>query len=170
MSIKDWCVKLYLTNYEISENGLVNVNDDVFLYDMALAISIPIKFGIVSGKFYCHQNSLTTLNGCPYKVGNDFMCYDNKLKSLKGGPREVGGDFFCHYNELVTLEGSPRVVGGEFICRNNRLTSLEGGPKKIGGYFHCDQNPVYDEFCKYYHYQNYMRSIKLKELLWENIQ
>ena len=88
---------------------------------------------IVKGHFFCHNNSLASLEGAPEKVGGSFYCHNNSLTSLKGSPEKVGGDFSCYNNSLTSLEGAPEKVGGNFFCHNNSLTSLEGAPKEIGG-------------------------------------
>jgi len=66
-------------------------------------------------------------------VKGDFFCCNNSLTSLEGAPKKVGGGFYCEYNSLTTLKGAPEKVGSDFNCSNNSLTSLEGLPKVIGG-------------------------------------
>jgi hypothetical protein len=131
--------KLGVKNYTINSDQSVDVNGDVSISDRKLT-QIPVKFGYVSGTFWCHINNLTSLEGAPREVGGDFYCTDNNLTSLKGAPREVGGDFWCYGNNLTTLEGSPREVGKHFICRGNKLTSLQGAPREVGGSFWCFEN------------------------------
>ena len=97
-------------------DGRVNVNGNVDLSTLNLT-RLPIKFGTVSGKFFCQGNRLT---------------------SLEGAPRSVGGSFDCSHNQLTTLEGAPSSVGWYFDCSNNPLTSLEGAPSSVGLYFHCN--------------------------------
>ena len=94
----------------------------------------------VGGSFDCSENQLTSLEGCPNKIGKGFYCSYNQLTSLKGCPEKVNGDFYCSYNQLTSLEGCPKEVGGDFSCSHNQLTSLEGCPKKIGRDFYCSNN------------------------------
>jgi hypothetical protein len=141
-SIEDWCSKLGLKNYEIID-GVVNVNGNVNISWKGLT-EIPIKFGIVTAEFNCSVNKLTSLEGSPEIVYNNFTC-DN--------------------NQLITLEGAPKEVGGHFFCYNNKLISLDGGPNKVDGWFNCASNPIWKEYTKYNNYKEYMRSVKLKELL-----
>jgi hypothetical protein len=101
-----------------------------------------VRFGRVSGNFYCGNNSLTSLEGAPESVGGDFSCHSNSFTSLEGAPESVGGSFSCHSNSLTSLEGAPESVGGTFFCRNNSLTSLEGAPESVGGDFYCDSNSL----------------------------
>ena len=67
---------------------------------------------IVKGEFYCTNNSLTSLEGAPEKVGGSFYCYNNSLTSLEGAPKKVGRDFYCDHNSLTSLEGLPKEIGG----------------------------------------------------------
>ena len=63
-----------------------------------------VKFGVVTGNFYCCHNT---------------------IKSLKGAPQEVGGNFNCSHNKLTSLEGAPQRVGGDFDCLRNKITSIK---------------------------------------------
>jgi len=95
---------------------------------------------IVSGRFTCSSNNLTSLAGAPKSVSENFICSSNKLTSLEGAPESVGGDFYCYGNNLTNLVGSPKSVGGNFECDHNKLTSLQGAPKSVGGNFFCYDN------------------------------
>ena len=99
-----------------------------------------VRFGKVSGRFYCSENELTSLAGAPQEVRGNFKCGNNKLTSLEGAPQKVGGYFSCYGNHLTSLAGAPQKVGGYFSCYRNKLTSLEGAPQKVGGYFSCYGN------------------------------
>ena len=123
MNIESICQEYDIQNYTINLDGTVDVNGDVNLFNRKLS-KIPLKFGRVTGSFYCHNNQLTTLLGCPV---------------------EVGGNFSCSHNQLTTLEGCPKEVGGSFYCSNNQLTTLEGCPREVGGYFNCNINPLPQE-------------------------
>jgi hypothetical protein len=101
-----------------------------------------IKFGVVTGYFYCVGMGLESLEGAPIKVLEDFDCSVNKLTSLEGAPKEVGWDFSCSANKLKDLRGAPSVVGGSFFCGRAKLESLEGAPKEIGGTFNCRRNKL----------------------------
>ena len=89
---------------------------------------------IVDGKF--------TKDGSKLKVGFDFYCDNNQLESLKGCPQTVGRDFYCDQNQLKSLEGCPQTVGRNFYCRNNQLESLKGCPQTVGGGFNCSYNQL----------------------------
>ena len=101
-----------------------------------------VRFGKVSGDFYCENNNLTSLEGAPQEVGGNLWCYGNNLTSLAGAPQKVGSEFDCSGNNLTSLVGAPQEVGGAFWCKNNKLTSLEGAPQKVGGDFDCKNNKL----------------------------
>lgn len=97
------CKHFGLTNYTIND-GVVDVNGDVSLYDMGL-LEIPFKFGKVTGNFTCAHNKLTTLENCPNWVGGHFYCQSNKLVSIIG-PDYVGGEFF-----MDTIKEGSKIMG-----------------------------------------------------------
>jgi hypothetical protein len=138
------CKKYGIQNYTINEDGTVDVDGDVSLYKRNLS-KLPLKFGRVTGNFYCQHNKLTTLEGCPGEVDDHFYCNNNQLTTLEGCPRVVGGDFWCYRNQLTTLESDPdRIpeVGGNFWCSSNQLTTLLGCPRVVGGDFWCYYNKL----------------------------
>ena len=96
----------------------------------------------VSDNFWCDNNRLTSLEGCPSQIGDDFHCQYNRLTSLEHCPSQVGGDFICSRNQLTSLEHCPSQVGGNFYCSINKLTSLEGCPSQVGGNFYFQDNQV----------------------------
>ncbi len=121
--------------WSLNAEGLVDVRGSFSCYEQGLSDFKGVRFGKVSGNFYCSGNRLTSLEGAPLKVEGNFWCYWNKLTSLEGAPREVRGDFYCHRNKLTSLEGAPLEVKGNFECENNPLQTLLGAPQKIGGHF-----------------------------------
>jgi hypothetical protein len=121
--------------------GLVDVDGDFSCFRKGLSTLRGIRFGKITGGFYCDSNKLTSLVGAPKEVDWDFYCSNNRLTltSLKGAPERVGGDFRCEHNDLLTsLIGAPREVGRTFLCTSNNLTSLEGAPDRVGGKFFLD--------------------------------
>jgi len=122
--------KFGISNYKENADGTVDVDDDVDISQNELE-KIPIKFGKVSGSFYCSSNQLTTLEGAPKSVGLDFVCGFNQLTTLEGAPKSVGLDFVCSSNQLTTLEGAPRKVGGSFYCDGNPVEFTEEDVKKV---------------------------------------
>jgi hypothetical protein len=120
--------------------GLVDVDGDVAFAGKSLGDFRGLKFGKVSGSFYCSMNRLTSLMGSPREVGGNFICWGNELKSLAGAPEKVSGSFHCYKNELTSLAGAPLEIGEEFQCDEfflykewnpeGWLKILEEGPDK----------------------------------------
>ncbi|MCK9476329.1 MAG: hypothetical protein M0R46_10435 [Candidatus Muirbacterium halophilum] len=135
------CEKYNIKNYIINEDGSIDVDGKVDLYNKKLKV-LPLKFRKVSGDFHCGCNQLTSLEGAPKSVGGEFRCRNNKLTSLVGSPQRVGGDFNCSVNQLTSLEGAPQSIGGYFECGDNQLTSLVGCPQSVGGDFYCSVNQL----------------------------
>ena len=119
-NIEQICKKYGITNYTVNQDGTVDVDQNVLLARENLT-RLPLKFGKVSGNFWCDNNQLTTLEGCPTEVGGSFGCSNNQLTTLEGCPKTVGGGFYCSGNKLTTLEGCPKTVGGGFYCYGNPL-------------------------------------------------
>jgi hypothetical protein len=132
IEVEKICKKYNITNWTLNPDGTVDVEGNVDLANKGLR-KLPLKFGRVTGSFWCYKNQLTSLEGCPREIGGSFLCYNNKLTSLEGCPTEIGGSFWCSSNQLTTLEGCPIEIGGDFVCWANQLTSLKGAPEYIEG-------------------------------------
>ena len=130
-----------MENYTINPDGTVDVDDEVSFRGGNMG-SLPVRFGIVNGNFYCNSMGLETLEGCPKYVSGDFVFDNNKLTDLKGGPEKVDGVFNCEDNELTSLEGSAKYIGKRFYCSYNKLTDLVGSPEHVEGYFVCENNKL----------------------------
>ena len=117
--VSEICKRYGIKNWSL-EGGLVNVNDDVYLSNGLT--HIPLKFGVVTGYFDCGWNKLTSLEGCPIRVG---------------------GYFSCDYNKLTSLVGCPKYVGGDFWCRENNIREFTG-VKYIERRLRCDGNPIWN--------------------------
>ncbi len=140
LELKNKLAEYGIENYTINSDGSIDVNGDVDLSDKNLT-KIPFKFNKVSGDFYCHNNQLKSLYGCPIEVGGYFGCDNNKLTSLEYCPVEIGGDFNCFDNLLTSLEGAPAEIGGDFNCIDNKLTELDCA-SNIKGDIYCSGNIV----------------------------
>jgi len=110
--------------WSIDAEGFVNVIGDVNTFNF-YKYQTQIKFGNVSGYFYCALNKLKTLKSCPHTVGGHFDCSDNKLTTLEGSPHTVGGSFYCKNNKLTTLEGMSKIIKGDFYCSGNNLIKID---------------------------------------------
>ena len=104
--------------WSVNSEGLVDVEGDFYCPRQGLEDFLGIRFGKVSGNFYCFGNQLRTLEGAPREVGEGFYCYGNQLKTLEGAPRKVDGNFYCYRNPLISLEGAPEVIKGYFCFKN----------------------------------------------------
>jgi len=135
------CEKYNIKNYIINEDGSIDVDGNVNLYDKKLKV-LPLNFRKVSGDFYCNYNQLISLEGAPHTIGENFDCNNNQLTTLEGAPQRVGGGFDCGYNQLTSLEGVPQRVGKYFSCGNNKLKNIDYLPKYYKELYIGD-NPIY---------------------------
>jgi hypothetical protein len=119
--IKKWLDEMVVTNYVINDDMTIDVNGYVHLDGKNLS-SFPeyIKFNYVAGGFHCHNNQLTSLEGCPSHVGVGFYCHNNQLTSLEGCPSSVAGGFYCFNNNKQFTEAEVRkyckVIGSIYSC------------------------------------------------------
>lgn len=136
-SIEKELEKYGIKNYHINDDGTIDVDGDVNLTSKDL-VKIPFKFGKVIGDFFCSNNEIESLVGCPYYVGGSFFCNHNKLISLEGSPGEVGGHFMCTSNKLNTLKGMPLEIGNDLYCYNNPNLKKLDSVSNIEGDIYCD--------------------------------
>lgn len=136
------CKKYSIRNYEINDDGTINVNGGVYLRSKNLDV-LPLIFKRVNGYFTCGYNRLTSLEGSP-EVCTDFSCVGNYLKNLDGCPRFVYGNFNCAENELTTLIGCPEYVTGVFCCSYNKLYDVKGFPEGFSNPIDINHNPVFE--------------------------
>jgi hypothetical protein len=81
------------------QTGLVDVDGGFDCCTQGLTDFKGVRFGVVTGSFYCSGNKLTSLEGAPLKVGGSFECSHNSLTSLEGAPQEVAS-FYCYANPV----------------------------------------------------------------------
>lgn len=139
--IESWCNTYDLGRYNINDDGSIDVNGDVDLYNLKLR-ELPFKFNNVFGEFNIEMNYLESLKNCPDSVGNFYCGLNNHLTNLEFSPKIVKGSFGCNDNNLTSLKGSPEKVENDFYCASNKLTSLSDCPKFVGGDFYCDYNEI----------------------------
>jgi hypothetical protein len=145
------CKKYNIINYTINSDNSVDVDGDVNLWGKKLE-SIPLNFNIVNGYFECDDNNLTSLKGCPVRVGNEFYCNYNRLTSLQYSPQYMeNGNFGCGWNKIESLQYCTKLIRGDFYCYNNELTSLEYHPT-VYGRFYCSNNQI-NTFENFYYYK-----------------
>ena len=121
MRIEEICKKYDITNYNINEDGSVDVDGSVDL-DYCKLTKLPLKFGVVTLDFYCRNNQLTTLEGSPESVGGNFNCNGNNLTDLKGSPKSIGGGFYCSNNPIESIFNN---VDMDFIRAFNTFKVLK---------------------------------------------
>ncbi len=128
--IIDICRKYNIEDYSINPDGSIDVEGDVYLYNMGLT-KLPLKFNKVSGCFDCSSNKLTSLEGSPNDMGGDFDCYMNELKNLIGIGIVNGENIFCEDNPLETFEGyngdfnKLRCYNKEKLIRKTKLKLID---------------------------------------------
>jgi hypothetical protein len=145
------CKKYNIINYTINSDNSVDVDGKVYFWNKELE-SIPLNFNIVNGYFECGYNYLTSLKGCPVRVGNWFSCYYNELTSLQYSPQYMeNGDFNCTRNKIQSLQYCTELIRSNFYCGYNKLTSLEHHPT-VYGKFYCFNNQI-NTFENFYYYK-----------------
>ena len=118
----------------------------------------------VTGNFSIQYSGVTSLRGCPSKIGGSFLATKCKFKTLEFFPTSIGddvdlsegelesldglnikeldGDFDISKNNIKSLKGCPQIIDGYFDCQWNNITSLEYGPKTVGGDYICADNNI----------------------------
>jgi hypothetical protein len=141
MNTLEFCKK-YLENYTINSDNTIDVNGDVDLDGMLGNMKkLPVKFGKVSGLFWCNMNKLTTLEYCPKYIGGDFSCEYNKLTTLKGIEKcEIIDNFYCENNNKIPPENYIYIItakiGGKIITGNDDIDKILNTYKNEVKYLH----------------------------------
>jgi len=109
----------YIRNYKVFENNTDLTQEQIdFLTNCAgTRWKVNPDTGLidVQGGFHGDSRKLDDFKGLRFgNVSGSFFCYFNNLKTLDGSPRKVGGGFHCWGNPLISLEGAPLEVEGEF--------------------------------------------------------
>jgi hypothetical protein len=161
--IKDLCSEYKIYYYQIRDDGSIDVDDDVNLYRRLGDLKqLPLTFNRVEGYFACDNNNLTSLEGCPKKVGSFFDCASNKLTSLEHSPEIVEGNFRCEFNHHITsLEGleNTYIDVNLIVDGCNNLYSLKGFPKKVLNFYYygIPIKPIYETFIRECDYETMRR-------------
>ena len=97
----EWLDKCAAGRWKLNrQTGFVDVDGVFDCSEQGLTDFKGVRFGKVSGGFYCEGNQLTTLEGAPRAVSLSFHCGGNQLTSLMGAPQSVGGGFYCENNPV----------------------------------------------------------------------
>jgi hypothetical protein len=124
--IKDLCSKYGIEDYQIRDDGSIDVGNVDLWSKLGDLKQLPLTFNEIEGYFNCGRNKLTTLEGCPKEIRGSFNCGRNKLTTLEGCSEVVRGSFICNSNKLTSLEYSPKIAKSLICWSNENLTSLEG--------------------------------------------
>jgi len=161
--IKDLCYEYDIKNYQIRDDGSIDVKGRVDLrYKLGDLKQLTLTFNEVDGYSSCGNNELITLEGCPKVVLGHFGCSYNRLTSLEHSPEIIQGDFYCWNNNCLTsLNGleNTYIVGELNVSECKNLYSLKGFPKKVGS-FNCWSTPIepiYEKFIQECDYETMRR-------------
>jgi hypothetical protein len=127
--------------WSVNSEGLVDIKGSFYCYRQRLEDFLGIRFGKVSGGFYCWGNQLRTLEGSPREVGEDFNCANNLLISLEGAPEVIKHEFWFmnssfRYNLRSFLRKMPQIKPDEIsLLLTHHFFTPEVIKKQI------DQNP-----------------------------
>lgn len=114
-----------LYDFDIEEDGSVNVGGDVSMVSAPPGGQIPVRFYIVDGDFLAHGVGLTSLHNAPDSCHN-LVVPMNQLTSLDGCPPYLN-TLDVSNNRLTSFVGGPDQVS-TIKALNNPLTSLNGLP------------------------------------------
>jgi len=167
--IIDLCSEYDIENYQIRDDGSIDVDGDVDLHGRLGDLKqLPLTFNQVKGDFNCGGNNLTTLKECPKEVRGYFSCSENKLTSLEYSPKIVEEAFYCAYNYITSLEGLETYIGNQLtVWGCSKLYSLKGFPKVVDG-FTCRYTPIepiYNTFIRECDYET-MRRFNLFDVIY----
>jgi len=97
--IKDWLDEMSVKNYKINDDLSIDLYQNPYLDHTFLNIFPDyIQFNNVFASFFCGENELVSLRGCPLYVKGNFSCSHNYLKTLEFCPKKVDGVFWCNDN------------------------------------------------------------------------
>jgi hypothetical protein len=139
----DTCLSGVGSRWEFNkETGLVDVYGEFNMTNLHSPDFKGVRFGRVTGNFFCDRNELTSLEGSPQEVGGSFDCSNNLLTDLRHLPKKIEKSIDISRNRITSLKGSPEIVNGSFKFEKNKIKTLEGGPKIVKGYYSCGSNPL----------------------------
>ena len=105
----NFLAKVVKESWVINENGEVDVYGSVDMTNMNLT-EIPVKFGSVSGSFYCSNNQLTSLEFAPKSVGGNFYCSRNNLTNYFKNIKEEDFTLWDRLNWNIVLQEYPFLI------------------------------------------------------------
>jgi len=98
--LKEWTGR-YPAEWTINSDGTVDVEGSV-VPDNFHGSKLPFKFRIVTKRFDLSLcRSITSLENCPYEVGEFFSCSNNPITSLEFAPKKTEHFDINNYNVPV---------------------------------------------------------------------
>ena len=114
VELEKWMNFGFFNTFFISRNGMVTVyyeKDELDKFDKVLDEKLTDNFfDEICNNFFCNNNKLINLKGCPEEVDGDFDCSNNNLLYLNDGPSSVGGEYECYNNSTKFTEEYVRGV------------------------------------------------------------
>lgn len=122
--IKRWLDNKKIAQYKINKDLSVDVFGRVDIkFSLNEAKELPVQFGKIHGHYFCSEQGLTSLKGCPYEIYGTFDCSNNLLDNLQFSPSIIHSTFDCSYNKLKSFQTFPDNIGLDLYINNNPFTT-----------------------------------------------
>ena len=134
LEIDDYCLVNGELPYPFVKCNKLQVMNNTHINTMK---NFPME---VAGEFVCRHTYISSLEGCPQKVGKHIsLNFSKSLTSLKGLPKKNISNLNIRFCSITSLEGCSEEISHSFECSYcTSLTSLVGAPKKVKEHFYCD--------------------------------
>ena len=97
-----WLDDYGVEKYTINSDLTVDVDGSVDLDNERLKF-LPVQFGKINGYFFCEDNKLKSLKGCPIEIKGEFSCSKNEIYNLEGYPKNIGSIVFFEKTPISKL-------------------------------------------------------------------
>ena len=98
------------------EKWLKEMNIDNYIINADLTIDVNLGVDLT------RKNLINFPDYIQFNKTKNFWCGENKLKSLRGCPVYVDGNFGCSANKIISLDGCPKIINGSFICTSPKFS------------------------------------------------
>ena len=95
--------KVCKSSWILNENGEVDVDGGVYMDGLGLT-EIPIKFGKITGSFYCNVNNLTTLKNLPDCLVGGYHTINCKNNNLSNYFKNIKEEDFPQWKWLYWFD------------------------------------------------------------------
>jgi hypothetical protein len=133
--IEKWLDQYGIKNYTIRPDGVVDVNEGIYLGGFSISI-LPIQFGRVVGRFDCAHSQLSSFKGFPETIDGDFFCHDTQIKSFSGVDKVIG-----QINGLFTCDDDATYLLGLLLIKGITTFYIDADA--------TDKGPIHSIFNKY---------------------